>query len=256
MSSNTLNIDITDRSVSPDNRVNIAIINQPNPVSNYTATAKQIQQLIQIPKYFIYEAGTNKPVTGSNFYTYFPDLSPGGGATQSEIEELNARIDELTERVNQIDVSKLSVTEYTQGEDIPRGRIVYVTPGQLYQATVDFTSDNTSGKTVQESMTIDINSGKLSAVTDSEIGDLGDRVNVLEEWRETVDQDIGYLKEAVISAEEVEFYNTYSEFPNIGSDGIIYVDNSTGKSYTWDGSGYDLMNTNNIIPGSIIQSTI
>ena len=251
MSSNTLNIDITDRSVSPDNRVNIAIINQPNPVSNYTATAKQIQQLIQIPKYFIYEAGTNKLVTGSNFYTYFPDLSPGGGATQSEIEELTNRLNELDERVTQIDVSKLSVTEYTQGEDIPRGRIVYVTPGQLYQATVNFTSDNTSGKTVQESMTIDINSGKLSAVTDAEIGDLGQRMTAAE-------NDIAQLKLDVNDAKEVEFYEDYTSFPLVGDTNLIYTDKSTGKTYMWNDttSSYELMDTNNIITGSILQSTI
>lgn len=256
MANDTLAIDITDRTVPPGSHINIAVVNQPNPVINYVATAKEIQQLIQIPKYFIYLTGTTTLVTGSNFYTYFPDLSPGGGATQSEIEELTNRLNELDERVTQIDVSKLSVTEYTQGEDFPRGRIVYVTPGQLYQATVNFTSDNTPGKTVQESMTIDINAGKLKAVTDAEIGDLGDKVDALEQWKPTVDSDIADLKSAVISAEEVEFYNTMDQFPSTGKIDIIYVDNSTGKSYTWTGTEYELMNTNNIIPGSIIQSTI
>lgn len=256
MASDTLAIDITDRTVPPGNHVNIAVVNQPNPVVNYVATAKEIQQLIQIPKYFIYLTGTTTLVTGSNFYTYFPDLSPGGGATQSEIEELNARIDELNERVTQIDVSKLSVTEYEQNTDYPRGRIVYVTPGQLYQADQDFTSDNTPGKTVQESMVIDIDAGKLKAVTDAEIGDLGDKVEALEEWKVTADQDIDYLKSAVIDAEEVEFYNNYSGFPATGTEDIIYVDNSTGKSYMWNGTDYEIMNANNIIPGSIIQSTI
>lgn len=256
MANDTLAIDITDRTVPPGSHINIAVVNQPNPVVNYVATAKEIQQLIQIPKYFIYLTGTTTLVTGSNFYTYFPDLSPGGGATQSEIEELTNRLNELDERVTQIDVSKLSVTEYTQGEDFPRGRIVYVTPGQLYQATVDFTSDNTPGKTVQESMEIDINAGKLSAVTDAEIGDLGDKVHALEEWQTTAEQDIDYLKSAVIDAEEVKFYDNTGEFPDTGSVDIIYVDNSTGKSYTWNGTEYEIMNANNIIPGSIIQSTI
>ena len=66
------------------------------------------------------------------------------------------------------------------------------------------------------------------------------------------------VEEKIIDAEEVEFYDSINDFPEEGSVDIIYVDNTSGKSYTWnpDTSEYDVMNTNNIITGSIIQSTL
>ena len=84
--SDTLTIDVIDMSVRPQNAVNIAIINQSNPVSGFTASAEEIRQLIQISKYFIRESGSGKPVNGETFYEFFPDLDPhsgggGGGAT-------------------------------------------------------------------------------------------------------------------------------------------------------------------------------
>ena len=82
----TLTISIVDQSVAAENPVNIAVINQPNPVSGFTASAEQILDLLAFPKYFITDDGTGKPVNGDNFYDYFPDLDPshgggGGGGT-------------------------------------------------------------------------------------------------------------------------------------------------------------------------------
>jgi len=247
----TLAIDVQDQTVPKTNHVNIAIINQPNPVTNYTATFNQIKQLLQLSRYWIWESGTRNKVTASNLYNYFPDDNPYGGVTQAEIEEISnkvddmdVKVDELDEKVEEIDVSKLSVTEYEKGEDYPRGRIVYIEPGQLYQANQDFTACNDPDKTLKQAFKYDIEQGYLSAVTDSEVGDLEERVTTLEE--------------KIIDAEEVEFYDSIDNFPEEGSIDIIYVDNLTGKSYTWntDTSEYDVMNTNNIIAGSIIQSTL
>jgi hypothetical protein len=75
----TLTIDVTDLSVSKLSTINIAVINQPNPVTGYTANADEVYQLINIPKYRILVSGTNTPVTGENYYTYFPEKNPGGG---------------------------------------------------------------------------------------------------------------------------------------------------------------------------------
>ena len=245
----TLAIDVIDRSVAGKNSVNIAIINQPNPVYNYTATAYQIKMLIQIPDYFIYDAKTGTPITGFNYGEYFP--SGGGGGSQQDINELKEAVALLNERcttmeneIEEIDVSKLSVTEYEKNTEYPRGRIVYVTPGQLYQANQDFTSNNDPDKTLEQAINEDIQDGYLSAVTDAEVGDLESRVLTLEE--------------KIIDAEEVEFYNSIDDFPEQGSIDIIYVDNTSGKSYTWNSetSTYDIMNTNNIIAGSILQSTL
>ena len=244
MADKTLAIDVQDQTVRPTNPINIAIINKPNIVKGYNATFDQIKQLIQLSRYWIFEAGTRNPVTAENIYDYFPDENPYGGATQSEIDELTNKVSDLDERVTEIDVSKLSVTEYEKNTEYPRGRIVYVDPGQLYQANQDFTSNNDLGKTVKESFMSDISAGYLDAVTDAEIGDLGQRVEVLEE--------------KIIDSEEVEFYDSISEFPQTGAVDIIYVDNTTGKSYTWNTttSEYDIMNTNNIIPGSVFRCTL
>lgn len=251
MADKTLAIDIQDHTVPVLNHINIAVVNKPNPVKEYNATYSQIKHLIQIPRYWIFEAGTRNPVTAENIYNYFPDENPYGGATQSEIDELSDKIDimdekvkDLDEEVQEIDVSKLSVTEYEKGEDYPRGRIVYIEPGQLYQANQDFTACNDPDKTVQQAFNYDIQQGYLKAVTDSEVGDLEERVTTLEE--------------KIIDAEEVDFYDSINNFPTTGEVNIIYVDNTSGKSYTWNpvASSYDVMNTNNIITGSIIQSTL
>lgn len=79
----TLQIDVVDVSVSPDNNINIAVINQPNPVSGFVATAEQIETLLNFPKYYITQSSNKKPVTGNNFYDLFPDLKPGGGGGPS-----------------------------------------------------------------------------------------------------------------------------------------------------------------------------
>lgn len=75
----TVMINVVDQSVRPDYTINIAIINQPNPVKNYVATASEIRQLIQMPKYWITDSITGNPITARNFYEYFPDLNPHGG---------------------------------------------------------------------------------------------------------------------------------------------------------------------------------
>jgi hypothetical protein len=72
-------IDVIDRSVPIGNNRNIAVINKPNPVYGYEATAKEVAHLIQIPMYYIYEAGTPNVIDGTNYYDYFPEEGGGGG---------------------------------------------------------------------------------------------------------------------------------------------------------------------------------
>lgn len=79
MAVHTVNIDVINKSIPMGNHENIPVINQPNPCYGYAATAKQVRHLIQIPKYYIYEAGTQKTIDGTNFYEYFPEEEPGGG---------------------------------------------------------------------------------------------------------------------------------------------------------------------------------
>ncbi len=59
MADTTVTINVVDRSVPPMRAINIAVINQPNPVTGYSATGQEVWDLIQIPKYFVTdEAGT------------------------------------------------------------------------------------------------------------------------------------------------------------------------------------------------------
>ena len=79
MAVHTINIDVVDMTIPDLNNRNIPIINQPNPCYGYAANAKEVRQLIQLSNYKITEAGTNKPITGNNYYEYFPEEQPGGG---------------------------------------------------------------------------------------------------------------------------------------------------------------------------------
>lgn len=77
----TLTIDVTDVSVAPHNHVNIAGINQPNPVTGFTATSKQIRSLLCFAKYLVKDSATGTVVDTKNYYDYFPDEDPSGGGT-------------------------------------------------------------------------------------------------------------------------------------------------------------------------------
>lgn len=75
----TVNVNVVDKSAAPLSPVNIAIINQPNPVNNYPVNGDQMLQLIQFPQYWITDASTGIIINGGNIYEYFPELKPGGG---------------------------------------------------------------------------------------------------------------------------------------------------------------------------------
>ena len=177
---------------------------------------------------------------------------------QSDITSINERINNVEEEIAEIDVSKLSVTEYEKDTDYPRGRIVYVTPGQLYQAIHAFHSNNNPSFTLQESLEADITAENLTPITDSDVSALDARVDVIETWKLSVDADLQTLTTKVEEAEEAEFYTTSASFPSVGEVDKMYIDKSTGRSYTWDvaNSVYQLMNTNNIVDGSIVNTTI
>ena len=80
MAVHTVNIDVVD----PTSNNPIAVIGEPQPCENYAATAYEVRQLIQIAKYYIYEAGTKKTITAKNYYEYFPEEQPGGGGVTPE----------------------------------------------------------------------------------------------------------------------------------------------------------------------------
>lgn len=79
MADHTVSIDVRDILVAETNPKLIPIIQQTNPVKGYTANAYTIRMLMQFGNLNICEAGTNKVITGDNYYDYFPEEDPSGG---------------------------------------------------------------------------------------------------------------------------------------------------------------------------------
>lgn len=160
----TLLIDVVDKSVPVGNTINIAVINQPNPVKEFAATGRQIFELIQIPKYFITDSATKTQITGWNFYQYFPDLAPGGGGgggggAQEVIAHSTAEWATIAPSM----VSKYGLiyiyTDYSQdseGRDIPAFKVgngnAYVSDLAFFEA--QSTSPSVIAHTVEEWETI------------------------------------------------------------------------------------------------------
>lgn len=80
-----------------------------------------------------------------------------------EVDELRAKNFELEERVAVLENKAYDVVEYHQNTQYQKGQLLYAEVGVLYQASVDFVSDNTA-ETTAESMVIDIDAGKLVKV--------------------------------------------------------------------------------------------
>lgn len=94
----TMNIDVRVEGGPPYDF--IPIINEKAPVKGYTIDEKTLLQLIQISNLWIYEAGTNKIISGKNYYDYFPQEGGGGGGgggdayTKKQTDTLlNAKVD-------------------------------------------------------------------------------------------------------------------------------------------------------------------
>ena len=81
-----VSIDVINKTIPSLDNENIPIINKPNPCYGYLANAKEVKQLIQMPNYWIYEAGTNIVISGKNYYDYFPEEELGGGITKEEVQ--------------------------------------------------------------------------------------------------------------------------------------------------------------------------
>ena len=259
-----IGIDVVDKIIPSNNHQNIPIINRPNPCYGCQVTAYQLKHLIQLPRYYLYEAGTKTPIDGYNISDYFPEGGGGGGGVtpqqvqsmiDSSLEPVDERLDKIEEELSEIQDLK-EILEYKKNEEYVSGRVVYITPGQLYQVTHTFTSNNDPSLTLDESLQADITAGNLEPVTDSEVSDIETRVSSIEDWQSGVNADIADLKVAVVEAEEMSYFSSIDDFPAEGKPNITYVDKSTGKTYMWNGEDYELMDTNNIIDGSIFNSIL
>lgn len=259
----TLTINVRDIRYSDKVHVRIPVIGQTNPCFGYDATEDQVRQLIFIPNYEIMDATTGVIINGYNIDDYFPGGGGGGGITPSQVQDMidsslvpvNKRLDKIEEELSEIQDLK-EILEYKKNEEYVSGRVVYITPGQLYQVTHTFTSNNDPSLTLDESLQADITAGNLEPVTDSEVADIETRVSNIEDWQSGVNTDIADLKVAVVEAEEMSYFSSIDDFPAEGKPNITYVDKTTGKTYIWNGEDYELMDTNNIIDGSIFNSIL
>lgn len=114
MAEHTVNIDVIDLTVTELNPVNIAIINQPNPVTNYAANAKEVRELIQIPRYTVYESGTSNVISGRNYFDYFPEEGGGGGGvTPEEVQAMiAASIDTAISETSDNAIANSTITNF------------------------------------------------------------------------------------------------------------------------------------------------
>lgn len=153
----TINVDVIDKSVAPKNPVNICIVNKPNPAKNCTVTESQLYRLINMPSYWVYEAGTTNIITGKNFEKYFPISSGGASITiDSELSETSKNPVEnqaITSKILPLEMSshmhtnkdildKFSTDENTN-ELLFNGTPVIIT------ITVDSTLSETSSNPIQ-----------------------------------------------------------------------------------------------------------
>lgn len=258
----TIALDIVSRTTNPHRW--IPIINEMSPVENYSVIESEARQLLQIADLWITVSGTGVHLNGYNINQYFPSGGGGGGGVtpqqvqsmiDSSLEPVDERLDKIEEELSEIQDLK-EILEYKKNEEYVSGRVVYITPGQLYQVTHTFTSNNDPSLTLDESLQADITAGNLEPVTDSEVADIETRVSNIEDWQSGVNTDIADLKVAVVEAEEMSYFSSIDDFPAEGKPNITYVDKTTGKTYIWNGEDYELMDTNNIIDGSIFNSIL
>lgn len=142
MADHTISIDVYDISVPELNPINIAIINLPNPVIGYSANAKEVKDLIQIPKYTVYESGTSNVINGRNYYDYFPEEGGGGGGSgnysitvlwdyttdNSSVIPYEPFTGTLHDNINNYDAIQLEMVSYSGDLDDPRWNATMFSP--------------------------------------------------------------------------------------------------------------------------------
>lgn len=191
----TLTIDVVDMTVPKYAAVNIAVVNQPNPVENYTANADEVYQLINIPKYRITESATGTVVTGENYYTYFPEMNPGGGGggggggdsySKAEIDRM------MLAKVDKVNGKGLSTNDFTN-ED--KTKVTNAVSTQDVQSLID------TSQTTQEQ--------SLVPITAQEIEDMWNMTGVIVQQINSDGQYIGQTLKFDTIAEAASYVNSH-----------------------------------------------
>lgn len=191
----TLTIDVVDMTVPKYAAVNIAVVNQPNPVENYTANADEVYQLINIPKYRITESATGTVVTGENYYTYFPEMNPGGGGggggggdsySKAEIDRM------MLAKVDKVNGKGLSTNDFTN-ED--KTKVTNAVSTQDVQSLID------TSQTAQEQ--------SLVPITAQEIEDMWNMTGVIVQQIKPDGQYIGQTLKFDTIAEAASYVNSH-----------------------------------------------
>lgn len=191
----TLTIDVVDMSVPKYAAVNIAVVNQPNPVEGYTANADEVYQLINIPKYRITESATGTVVTGENYYTYFPEMNPGGGGggggggdsySKTEIDRM------MLGKVDKVNGKGLSTNDYSDSDKTKVG---------ASQSSTEVTNAIEASQTAQEQ--------SLVPITAQEIEDMWNMSGVIVQQIKPDGQYIGQTLKFDTIAEAASYVNSH-----------------------------------------------
>jgi hypothetical protein len=189
--------------------INIAIINQPNPVSGFAATYDQLAYLINFPQYRITESATGKVVNGESIYKYFPDKDPsgggggGGGSTliSKSINENGAykAKDDNADGYSSVSVSvSNSYTTQDEGKVVSGGELVS-------QSSSSATSNGTVDTTLINSIEINVQ----NSYTPSDEGKVVVSSTLVQQTSDTTTQN-GTVDTTTISSLTVNVPNTYA----------------------------------------------
>lgn len=130
----TLNVDIFSMSRLPEL---VPIINLSHPVYNFAATESQLRDLIQLPNYNIYKAGTRERIDGYTINDYFPHGGGGGGTSNYNELSNKPSINNVTLRDN-LNLSQLGGIDMPSTGDVNQALVVTETSAEGKPTKVGF----------------------------------------------------------------------------------------------------------------------
>lgn len=130
----TILVDIYSMNTVPKN---IPVINVEHPALNYPLTEYQLRQLIQMPNYNIYEAGTHNIINGDTIDEYFPHGGGGGGTSNYNELSNKPSINNVTLRDN-LNLSQLGGIDMPSTGDVNQALVVTETSAEGKPTKVGF----------------------------------------------------------------------------------------------------------------------